>query len=86
VTDASGSTGYSVIAYFPASEGMGARLLVAGTTAEATEAAGEFVSSDSSLHDLTAKLKSPSGPFEAVLKTRKLNGTPLSAELIAVRP
>jgi hypothetical protein len=80
------SNGYSVISYLPNQSRTAEVLLIAGTTSEATEAAGDFLTSEESLRQFKERLHLPRLPyFEAVLRTTKLVGTPLSAEVIAYR-
>jgi hypothetical protein len=57
--------------------------MVAGTTAEATEAARDFITSEDSLEKLKNQLHLDAlKHFEILLKTTKLDNTPLSAEII----
>ncbi len=84
--DPGSSNGFSVIDYIPNGEHTANVLIVAGTTSEATEAAGEFLTSEEPLHRFQDRLHTASLPyFEVLLKTTKLVGTPLSAEVIAYR-
>lgn len=84
--DPNRSNGYSVISYFPNQNRTAEVLLIAGTTSEATEAAGDFLTSEESLQHFMERLHVRQLPyFEAVLRTTKLVGTPLSAEVIAYR-
>jgi hypothetical protein len=80
------SAGYSIIAYLPNPSHTADALIVAGTDSQATDAAGEFLTSDRSLQQLLAKL--PPGPipyFEVLLKTTRLSGTPFNAEILGFR-
>jgi hypothetical protein len=80
------STGLSVIDYLPNNDHSADVLIVAGTSAEATEAAGDFLTSEESLHRFQNKLQVRTLPyFEVLLKTTKVAGTPLAAEVIAYR-
>lgn len=80
------STGLSVIDYLPNSDHTANVLIIAGTSAEATEAAGDFLTSEESLGRFRDKLHVRTLPyFEILLKTTKLAGTPLAAEVIAYR-
>jgi hypothetical protein len=80
------STGLSVIDYLPNNDHTADVLMVAGTSAEATEAAGDFLTSEESLHRFQNKLQMRALPyFEILLKTTKVAGTPLAAEVIAYR-
>jgi hypothetical protein len=84
--DPNATSGYSVIDYIPNESHTADVLIVAGTTSEATEAAGDFLTSENSLQHLQDLLHVRKLPyFEVLLKTTKLAGTPLSAEVIAYR-
>jgi hypothetical protein len=75
-----------VIDYLPNNDHTADVLMVAGTSAEATEAAGDFLTSEESLHRFQNKLQMRALPyFEILLKTTKVAGTPLAAEVIAYR-
>lgn len=83
---ANDSVGYSVIASMEGEEGQGEIVLIEGTTAEATEAAGEFLTSEARLKQLQALMHvNRLRHFEVLLRTTKLAGTPLSAEIIGFR-
>jgi hypothetical protein len=85
-TDSLDSIGYSVVASLPGEDNQGEVLLIEGTTAEATEAAGEFVTSEARLKQLQSLLHTKRlGHFEVLLRTTKLAGTPLSAEIVRYR-
>jgi hypothetical protein len=80
------SSGYSIIAYLPNPSHTADALIVAGTDSQATDAAGEFLTSDRSLGSLLAKLNTKQIPyFEVLLKTTRLSGTPFNAEIIGYR-
>jgi hypothetical protein len=84
--DPNGSNGYSVISYIQNQNHSADVLIVAGTTSEATEAAGDFLTSEEPLRRFRDRLHVRTLPyFEVLLKTTKLVGTPLSAEVIAYR-
>lgn len=84
--DPNSTNGYSVIDYIPNQGHTADVMIVAGTTSEATEAAGNFLTSESSLEQLENRMHLHKLPhFEVLLKTTKLVGTPLSAEIIAYR-
>jgi hypothetical protein len=78
--------GYCTIAFFPGTEEEPSTLIVAGSTSEATEAAVDFVTSEKSMQGLREKshIKNFSH-FELLLRTIRLENTPLSAEIVAVR-
>lgn len=80
------SSGLSVIDYLPNNDHTADVLIIAGTSAEATEAAGDFLTSEVPFHRFQNQLHVRTLPyFEVLLKTTKLAGTPLSAEVIAYR-
>jgi len=79
------NSGYSIVAYLPTDEG-GKVLIVAGTGSEATEGAGEFLTSEDQLAGFQQQLHVSSLPyFEVLLKTTHLNGTPMEATVVAYR-
>jgi len=81
-----GPLGYSVIAYLPNPTHTANALIIAGTTSEATNAAGDFLISESSMSNFLQKIHAKQFPyFEILLKTARLSGTPISAEVIAYR-
>jgi hypothetical protein len=80
------NSGYSVVAYLPNTEGAGKVLIIAGTDSEATEAAGEFVTSEDHLANFQNMLRVRTLPyFEVLLKTTHLNGTPMDAKIVTYR-
>jgi hypothetical protein len=84
--DPFGSNGYSVIALLPNPSHTARTLLIEGTDSQATNAAGEFITSEASMEDFRKRL--PGGQFssfEILLKTTRLNSTPLKAEIITYR-
>ena len=84
MVDPNSPSGYGVVDYLPNNGHTADVLIIAGTTSEATEAAGEFVTSEDSFHRLREQLHLQQIPyFELLLKTTKLIGTPLSAQIIA---
>lgn len=83
---AGASVGYSVVASLPSEDGHGEVILLEGTSAEATEAAGEFLTSEDQLRHLQSVMHEPSlRHFEVLLRTTRLAATPLSAEIVAWR-
>ncbi|MES2391217.1 MAG: hypothetical protein V4555_06235 [Acidobacteriota bacterium] len=80
------SSGYSIIAYLPNPSHTANALIVAGTDSQATDAAGEFLTTDRSLQSFLTKLNTKQIPyFEVLLKTTRLSGTPFNAEIIGYR-
>lgn len=80
------SVGYCVVAYLPNPAQGSAVLLLEGTGSEATEAAGDFLTSQEQLSGLLGKLHASSfPPFEVLLKISLVRGTPLAATIEAYR-
>jgi hypothetical protein len=80
------SLGYSVIAYLPNPSRTGRALIIEGTNAEATNAAGEFVTSEETMSNFLKKVPGKKIPyFEILLKTARMSGTPFQAEVVAYR-
>ena len=78
--------GYSVVAYLPNPSGTGNVIILAGTDSDATSAAAEFLTSEEQLTKFRTTLGVQKLPyFEALLKTSRLSGTSLSAEVLASR-
>jgi hypothetical protein len=81
-----GPSGYSIAAYLPNPDQNGKVLIVAGTSSEATEAAGEFLTSEEQLARFQKTLHVTKLPyFEVLLKTTHLSGTPIDATIVAYR-
>jgi hypothetical protein len=82
----SNGEGYCVVAYFPNSENTGKVLLIEGTNAEATEAAGNFLLSEDQLVSFKKMLHMSTLPyFQVLLKVSSVRGTPLTATIAAYR-
>jgi hypothetical protein len=82
----SDSVGYSVVAYMPKLDHNGTVLLIEGTTAEATEAAGDFLFSEGQLARFKKILHVGTLPyFQILLKVSLVRGTPLSSQIEAYR-
>lgn len=80
------SLGYSVIAYLPNPSRTGNALIIEGTNAEATNAAGDFMTSERAMSNFLKKLPGNRIPFfEILLRTTRMSGTPLHAEVVAYR-
>lgn len=80
------TTGYCVVAYLPNPERTAKVLLIEGTSADATEAAGDFLLSESrfsTFWDMFREMRLPY--FELLLKTSQVRGTPLTATIEAYR-
>lgn len=79
-------TGYSVIAYLPNPSHSGNAVILAGTDSDATSAAAEFLTSEEQLRKFQNTLHVQKLPyFEVLLKTSRLSGTSLSAQVITYR-
>ena len=77
---------YCVVAFLPNPEHNGIVLLIEGTNAEATEAAGDFVLSEDQLSSFKKTLHASAFPyFEVLLKVSSVRGTPLTATVEAYR-
>lgn len=82
----SDADGYCVVAYLPSSGNNSVVLLIEGTNAEATEAAGDFLLSEDQLSGFKKMLHVSSLPyFQALLKVSSVRGTPLAATVVAYR-
>jgi hypothetical protein len=77
---------YCVIGYLPNPNHNGIVLLIEGTGAEATEAAGDFLLSENQLSNLKKTLHGDKFPyFEVLLKVTSVQGTPLTSTIEAYR-
>ena len=80
------STQYCVVSYQPNPDQNGVVLLIEGTGAEATEAAGDFLLSEEQLSALRKLFHGVKFPyFEVLLKVSSVPGTPLAATVEAYR-
>lgn len=80
------SDGYSIVAYLPNPEHSSAVLLIEGTNAEATEAAGDFLLSEDRLSSFKRMLHVNQLPyFQVLLKVSAVRGTPLAVTVEAYR-
>lgn len=78
--------GYAVIASVRALHPDRNALIICGTDAQATRAAGEFVTNPDQLGSLLVRLsRNKAGLFEVLLRTTQLTGTPIRSEVVAVR-
>jgi hypothetical protein len=84
----SGST-YSVVAFVPNVNGEGHVLLVAGTTSEGTEAAGEFITDEkratAALREIGINPRGPPRYFEILLEARTIAGSASHSSILASR-
>jgi hypothetical protein len=80
------SAQYCVVAYLPNPDRNGNVLLIEGTGAEATEAAGNFLLSENQLSSFKNTLHVDRFPyFEVLLKVSSVQGTPLTSTVQAYR-
>lgn len=80
------SVQYCVVSYLPNPDHNGVVMLIEGTDAEATEAAGDFLMSDEQLSSFKKLLRVDKFPyFEVLLKVSSVPGTPLTASVEAFR-
>ena len=78
--------GIAVVAYIPNPANTGDVLLLTGSDSDATAAAAEFITSESSLQGFLKRIGRSQPPhFEIVLRTTRLNGTSFTSEIIASR-
>jgi hypothetical protein len=78
--------GYCVIAYLPNPDHNGIVLIIEGTSAEATEAAGDFLLSEDELAGFKKTVNRQKLPyFEVLLKVSSVRSTPLTAAIEAYR-
>ncbi|HZC65761.1 MAG TPA: hypothetical protein VE545_04255, partial [Candidatus Dormibacteraeota bacterium] len=80
---------YAVVALVPGMNPERSELILAGTTTMGTQAAVEFVCSDTSLQKLlktlSASATSDLKPFEAVIRVKVARGVPVESEIVALR-
>jgi len=80
------TSGYGVVAYLPTPDHNGKALIVEGTDSQATNVAGDFITSEESLSSLFKNMPTGKCPyFEVLLRTKRVSGTPLRAEIVAYR-
>lgn len=78
--------GYCVVAYLPSPDYSTKALLIEGSSAEATEAGGDFILSEDKLADFMQLLHVQKLPyFEVLLETSQAHGTPIAAKVAAYR-
>lgn len=78
--------GYSVIDYLPNPSHTGNVIILAGTDSDATDAAADFLASEDQLSKFRNTLHVKKLPyFEILLKTSRLSGTSLNAQLLSYR-
>jgi len=78
--------GFAVVSLLPGLSPDRHVLIVGGTDGQATQAAGEFVTTARSLKQVMDRMPGKTlVPFEILLHTTQLTGTPLRTEVMAVR-
>ncbi|MGB7264875.1 MAG: hypothetical protein WBC92_05145 [Terracidiphilus sp.] len=78
--------GYSLVAYLPNPDHNGVVILLEGTDAVSSEAAGDFLLSEDQLSDFRKMMHVTKFPyFEVLLKISEVRGTPLTASIEAYR-
>ncbi|MDR3792321.1 MAG: hypothetical protein P4L03_02975 [Terracidiphilus sp.] len=81
-----GSLGYCIVAYLPTPNHDGSALLIQGTSGEATQAAGDFLLTETKMADFKKMIAASKLPyFELLLKTSIVKGTPISSSIVAYR-
>jgi len=79
-------TAYCIIVFLPNPTNTGSTLIVAGTDSQATEAGGDFLTTEESLKKLQVLLHGKAFPyFQVLLRISRANGTPLGSEIISYR-
>jgi hypothetical protein len=80
---------YAVVAFLPNPNESGHILLIAGTTSEGTQIAGQFVTNLDNFGKVLAKAgidpRGPARPFQALLRLTAMAGSPGRFEVIAFR-
>jgi hypothetical protein len=78
--------GVAVVSYIPNPNSTGEVLLLTGSDSDATAAAAEFITSESSIEQLQQKFGQSQLPhFELVLRTTRLNGTSFNSVIVTSR-
>lgn len=81
-----GTFGYAVVAYLPTPDRNGSALLIQGSSGESTQAAGDFLLTESRMADFKKMLGVSKFPyFELLLKTSWVKGTPINSTIVAYR-
>jgi hypothetical protein len=79
-------TAYCVIVFLPNPTKTGNTLILAGTDSQATEAGGDFLTSEEDLERLQVLLQQKAFPyFQILLRISRFNGTPLGSEIVSYR-
>ncbi|RXH54703.1 hypothetical protein [Granulicella sibirica] len=84
--DSGAKTAYCMIVFLPNPTNTGNTLIIAGTDSQATEAGGDFLTSEDSLERLQALLRQKPFPyFQALLRVSRVTGTQLESEIVSSR-
>jgi hypothetical protein len=79
-------TAYCLVVFLPNPTNTGNTLILAGTDSQATEAGGDFLTSEENLERLQVLLHQKAFPyFQILLRISSSNGTPLGSEIISYR-
>jgi hypothetical protein len=85
-SDPGARAAYCVIVFLPNPTNTGNTLILAGTDSQATEAGGDFLTSEEDLERLQVALHQKTFPyFQVLLRISRSNGTPLGSEIISYR-
>ena len=85
-SDPGRKTAYCVIVFLPNPTNTGNTLILAGTDSQATEAGGDFLTSEEDLERLQVLLHQKAFPyFQVLLRISSSNGTPLGSEIVSYR-
>ncbi|MBB5059328.1 hypothetical protein HDF16_004051 [Granulicella aggregans] len=85
-SDSGTRTAYCVIVFLPNPTNTGSTLILSGTDSQATEAGGDFLTSEENLEKLQALFQQKTFPyFQILLRISRSNGTPLGSEIISYR-
>jgi hypothetical protein len=79
-------TAYCVIVFMANPTSTGSTLIIAGTDSQATEAGGDFITSEDTLERLqTVFQQKPFPYFQILLQISRANGTPLESRIVSYR-
>lgn len=85
-SDPSTRTAYCIIVFLPNPTNTGSTLILAGTDSQATEAGGDFLTSEEGLERLQTLFHQKAFPhFQVLLRISRFNGTPLGSEIVSYR-
>ena len=74
------------MAYLPTPDRNGSALLIQGSSGESTQAAGDFLLTESRMADFKKRLGVSKFPyFELLLRTAWVRGTPINSTIVAYR-